>query len=137
MSFRGGIIQGRRCVDMCACVVAGQTSVEKVGPCPTGKKPSGERRCGRIVCATYDRGYAPQLEVLEVIHPAFVFLPCPGASRTRDILARFTRGTSLPLNRVVHFPCKGIDRMAVGTGKKTFNNLISIKSKGDSLKMSH
>jgi hypothetical protein len=55
----------------------------------------------------YDRGYAPQLEVLEVIHPAFVFLPCPGASRTRDILARFTRGTSLPLNRVVHFPCKG------------------------------
>ena len=75
----------------------------------------GERKSERIAFMTYNRCYASQLEILEVIHLA-LWLKF-GTLGSRTLPLRSATGTTLPLNVNVHFPRKRVHLMAAGTGE--------------------
>ena len=85
-----------------------------VGPCPAGKQLGG-RKSEQIAFMTYNRGHAPQLEILEVIHLSLWLKFGTFGSRTLPL--RFATGTTLPLNAFVHFPRKRVHLMTVGMRK--------------------
>ena len=69
---------------------------------------------------TYNRGHAPQLEILEVIHLS-LWLKFGTFNGSCTLPLRSATGTTLPLNDVVHFPRKRVHLVTVGTKIKPFS----------------
>jgi hypothetical protein len=78
---------------------------------------------------TYNRRHASQLEILEVIHFAGFFLLF-GIFGIGILSTSLAAGTAPSLDIVMHFPCKVMHIVTVGTGKKTLQNQILCRVEG-------